>query len=314
MSALLNVLYHGNCIDGWFSAYVIYDALKDKYEDVNFIPISPNQPRTWPSMEIILNTDVILTDVSVPADQLKEWESVAKSVFCIDHHETTKATLGDLPKDKAIHDLEACATLIAWRHYHPEEPIPNWVMQVNRIDMWTDVTDDDRAIREILNPLAHQCAGYFSKTEIFIKDYDTPEYYKEILRLGHEELARKDEGLEILLKKGKVIKITKENCEKWGLPEEGWLDRKGFVIDTTGIVLDSTEAGYIALKNYPDADFFCNFRAKKFLSNTKKQETAYVYSARARPGMDLTAGGVFAGHKTSAGANRVVSQASIPFM
>jgi oligoribonuclease NrnB/cAMP/cGMP phosphodiesterase (DHH superfamily) len=314
MSKILNIIYHGNCIDGWFSAYVIYDALKDKYEDVQFIAISPNQQRTWPSMEIVLNTDVILTDVSVNAETLSDWESVAKSVFCIDHHETTKTTLGELPKEKAIHDMDACATLIAWRHYHPEEPVPEWIMQINRIDMWQDITDDDRAIREILNPIAHECENHFQKTEQFIANFDNPDYHRTILREGHEELARKDEGLQILLKKGRIITIHESDCERWGLPSDSWEGKRGFIMDTTGIVLDSTEAGYLALRDHPEADFFCNFRTKNFLSKGRKQETAYVYSARARPGIDLTAGGVFAGHKTSAGANRVKGQATVPFV
>lgn len=314
MAKLLNILYHGNCIDGWFSAYIIYSALKDKYEDVHFMPISPNQPRTWPKLHDILQRDIILTDVMVDKEALEDWSAVANSVFCIDHHETTKDTMCSM--SNALHDTSCCATMLAWKKYYPEKEVPKWVEQINRIDMWTDITDDDRAMREILNPLAHQCDCYLIQTEFLIENFDNEEHHKSIMRIGHEQLREKDEGLKLLFraKNGRVMKLTEEKCEQWGLSTE-WVGKKGYIIDTTNVVIDSTEAGYVALQENPEADFFCNYRRKEFIrKDTQKKEVAYVYSVRAQPGMDVTIDGVFAGHKTSAGANIVKGTRKLPFV
>lgn len=312
----LKIFYHGNCIDGWFSAFVISTALKDKYTDIRFLPISPNQPRTWPSETEMLDyvdSDIILTDVMLSTKVLEFLKDIAKSVFCIDHHESTKKSMSAMTN--AIHDITCCATKIAWKYYNPDMEIPAWIEQINRIDMWSGVTDDDRAMREIMNPLAHhEVASVFNKTEEFVRRYDDPEYIKEILIKGHEALAYKDDTIRLILKMGRLVNFTEDICESWGLSKD-WVYKKGFLMDTTGFVIDSTEAGYIALHDNPDANFFCNYRRKEFLDKeTRKQQMAYVYSVRAKPGMDLTIDGVFKGHKTSAGANIVKGTRPLPFV
>jgi hypothetical protein len=88
MAASINhtILFHGNCIDGWFSAYIAYSVLKNQ-GIVNMFPIAPGQPNTWPKTVQMAGTHILLLDVSVAENYRTAWiTSGALSVSCIDHH------------------------------------------------------------------------------------------------------------------------------------------------------------------------------------------------------------------------------------
>jgi hypothetical protein len=309
----LSIIYHGNCIDGWMSAYIIYTAKKSSH-NINFFPISPNLSITWPKIDEIKNTDVILTDVSFSDNTPSIWRDQASSFFCIDHHPSSKS-LHDTYKDEVIHDDHCCAALLAWHHYFPDTSIPEWLHQINRIDLWTDVTEDDKALREILHPIAHLLVRGnenmgITETEHFIDSYSTPAGREEMIKKGTAILRKKEAELDNLFKLGEIIEITPDLATFWGL-DDHWIDKKGFVIDTTG-------AADYAMHKFDDITFFINYRMRKMYKNGKTEYTC-TYSARSRRDFDLTSDNIFAGHTTAAGATKVieknpVSKRPLPFV
>lgn len=312
----LSILYHGNCIDGWFSAYIIYLAKRDTHE-VNFFPISPNVPRSWPKKDKICGHHIILTDVSVPEYILGEWEDVTESIFCIDHHTSSEKTWKG-HEDISVHCTEWCASVLAWRHFFPDEKEPDWLMQIDRIDRWVDVTDDDRAMRELMMPIAHKavessCIEALDETLGYTQCYGMRDQYRLMLAQGHEILALKEAHLAQIMRKGRIVTITSENKDKWGLSDD-WVGAKGFVIDTTGQIIDSTAMGYMALTKYKEIKFFANYRKKERVRFDEKKEIAYTYSVRSRPEFNLTSGNVFHGHESSAGATLLKNRDKLPFI
>lgn len=307
----LSIIYHGNCIDGWMSAYIIYTA-KIASHSINFYPISPNLSQTWPKIEEIKDTDVIMTDVSVPKETLTIWREAAFSFFWIDHHPSSKS-LHDTYKDQMIHDDHCCAALLAWRHYFPDDAVPEWLHQINRIDLWIDVTEDDKALREILHPIAQKLVRGgenmgICETADFVESYKIPEEREKMFETGRTILRKKEEELDNLFKLGEIIHITPDLATFWGL-DDHWIDQKGFVIDTTGVAIDSTGAADYAMRKFDEITFFINYRMRKFVKNGKT-EYSCTYSARSRRDFDLTSDGIFAGHTTAAGATKVVEQKS----
>jgi hypothetical protein len=313
------ILFHGNCIDGWFSTYIAHSVLALR-GTVKMFPISPSQKNTWPSTIQIAGTHVLLLDVSVPQDQRLKWlDGGALSVTCIDHHATA---IEHWPEDACPINVESCAALQTWQYFYPGVEVPFWLNLIDRIDRWDNPTYEDRCIREILNIIAHKPVeklidDAFGLTGKFLLDMATPEGINLVITEGRAILEQKDAALLGILARGSFHTFTDEYVTGWNLPSN-WLGANVFIIDNTHITLDTTEAAHILFEHYPDTDIFINYRRKIIHSRGVMptiRKTMYVYSARSR-GFDLTANGsVLQGHKTSAGTSLIQEEVSVlPFI
>jgi len=322
MSARFNttILFHGNCIDGWFSAYFAYASLQST--NVQMFPIAPSQPNTWPSSETMEGTDVWLLDVSVPAHVREEWyEAGARTIQCIDHHATA---VEQWPAGSCPIHTDCCAALQTFRHFYPDQVVPEWLHSIDRVDRWVDVTYEDRCLREFLHdiarlPVQHMIQDAIEQTYHFILNmFNYPDSYKWYLDQGERRLQIKDAQLmRTIESKGKTIHIEKEHVAKWQLPTT-WLGQKLFLMDTTDVVLDTTEASHLVFTKHPEIAVFINYRNKTFYTAKKNgvMKQMVVYSARSSVPhhLNLTDGTIFRGHPTSAGASLVRGEAThFPF-
>ena len=315
------ILFHGNCIDGWFSAYFAYSALLSR-GDIQMFPISPSQPTTWPSSETMEGTDVWLLDVSVAESYREEWfQGGARSIQCIDHHATA---IEHWPTECCPIHTDCCAALQTFRHFFPEREVPEWLHSIDRVDRWVNVTHEDRCLREYLydiakKPVQKMLGEAFRLTDAFI---ESPEKMADFLAQGEKSLAQKDTQLLRLIEtKGGFVQISFDHAEKWSLPPS-WLGANVFLMDTTSVTLDTTEAAHLVFLKYPGADVFINFRKKTFYANgphmgKKTMKSMMVYSARRSESctMSLTEDTLFRGHPSSAGASLVAGECkSFPFV
>jgi hypothetical protein len=323
----LSLIFHGNCIDGWFSACILRAPYVATHH-INYYPISPNLSHTWPTLDRLAGTDILMTDVTVPEKILQSWEGIASSVFCIDHHATSAPQLKCAHREhNCIHDTEACATLLSWRYvFGQASVVPEWVYQIDRIDRWYNVTREDRAIREHLHMIAQlPVHGDISNAIRLTTEYIfahvaypvMPQHLDELKAAGETALVAKEDAIRGIIRNGgKVITIMPAMAETWHL-DASWIGKRGFIIDTTGVVLDSTEAGHIAMNDY-GVEFFINYRVKTYTSPATGITTkTYIYSARSKETVNLTEGGsILAGHPCSAGASlRVEADTEvIPFV
>jgi hypothetical protein len=318
----VTILFHGNCIDGWFAAYILHASLSGSATTINMFPISPNQIRTWPKMHIMKGSRVYLVDVSVSADIRQKWmNSGVLSICCIDHHQTSidhwTGTTG-----QAHIDTTQCAALLTWNMVNPGVPAPMWLQQIDRLDRWDNPTYEDRCLREMLNIISHlpvqgthgdkgKLEEAFAMTNMFIMQYNDPSGLTNILHQGAVLLAQKNAGLNNILQAGMVVQVDEATRIAWQLPVE-WHGRYVFIINTTSITLDSTEASHLVFQSLPAVAVFINYRMKTSHEGTK---THIIYSARSRVhDIDLTRGTIFAGHPNSAGASRTIGVDSTPFL
>jgi len=316
------ILFHGNCIDGWFSAFIAHEALKQS-GTVQMFPISPQPSNHWPSPQKMIGTHILLVDVSVEQVHRDAWEKAgALSVDCFDHHHTS---VGHWPAGGKQIQLEQCAAITVFKHFYPTQEIPFWLHVVDRIDRWDNPTEEDRCLREIFNQIAHKpveqqsCKDAMADTMLLLGHLQDPVMVQSYLQQGKTILAAKDaQLLKILEQLGRIYVITQEYCTQWSLPAS-WLGASVFIMDNTETVIDSTEAAHIVFMHHPTVDIFINYRKKSFLKKEGKniaQKTAYVYSARSRV-FNITEGTFLKGHPTSAGASLTVGEAgpahSFPF-
>ena len=311
------IAFHGNCIDGWMSAYIAYSALQQHPQTagINLFPISPNQKATWPRAEQVAGTHILLLDVSVPYFARQGWmKAGALSIGIIDHH---ASAVEHWPAKNNPIDTSRCAAYQTWQRFYPGQAVPAWLEHVDRIDRWDNPTYEDRCVREVLNIIAHKPVEgkydeAFTLTQMFLTQVENAEGYNNIVQEGKTILEKKDEGLIELLNHGALHEFTQEYLDNWKLPAH-WLGANVYIIDTTNLSLDTTEAAHLVFENYPAVHVFVNYRKKVIQSPTGPKEMI-VYSARSR-GFDLTSGSILRGHKTSAGASLIRGEAPVlPFV
>jgi hypothetical protein len=155
---------------------------------------------------------------------------------------------------------------------------------------------------------------------------------------GKTILDAKDAALINILRNGSFIILDEEMCHRWDLPHT-WLGLHLYIINTTALTIDSTEAAHLVFNTYPTTHIFINYRIKTYSNRTpnthntahnahnahdidmtgahlKLQEslhtTSYIYSARST-GFDLTTASFLKGHPTACGA-ALVSPSVPPFI
>ena len=293
------ILYHGNCIDGWFSAYIAQSALGPK-GPVQMFAISPNQPATWPTSQELSGTHIYLVDISVPSEYRDKWLNAgALSIECIDHHATS---IEHWPADANPIDVTMCAALQVWHFFYPGTLVPGWLLAVDRIDRWTDVTDQDRCLREIMSIIAHKplkgkLEEALADTLKFIEDMNDMNMTMMYLQQGYMILAQKDAALLQILGTGHMVDITSDVQLGWNLPAT-WIGRKLFTLDNSRTSIDTTEAAHLVFMHHPEISIFVNYRKQPARGKGKPR---VIYSARARE-LDITAGTFLRGHPSAAGA------------
>jgi hypothetical protein len=316
------ILFHGNCIDGWFAAYFAYCELV-QHGGVQMFPIAPSQPNTWPAAEVMEGTDVWLLDVSVPAYVREEWtEARVRSIQCIDHHATA---IEQWPAEACPIHTDHCAALQAYHHFFHGMEAPEWLHSIDRVDRWVDVTYEDRCLREFLHELArlpvqHRLADAIRLTNSFFFNMNNhPETFQWYVEKGEKFLHKKDAHLwSIIDSKGHTVTIDEEHVATWNVPST-WVGHKLFLMNTTDVILDTTEASHLVFTKHSDISVFINYRNKVFYTKPQKgtMKSMIVYSARSSvvSGINLTEGTIFSGHPTSAGASLVRGEAThFPFL
>jgi hypothetical protein len=319
------ILFHGNCVDGWFACYIAYSILRTK-GSLSMYPIAPGQPNTWPSAAVLEGTHVLMVDVSVPEATRDHWMAHgALSIKCIDHH---ASAVEHWSACCPIH-VESCAAIQTWQHFYPALPIPFWLQQIDRMDRWDHPTEDDRSIREILIHISHKPVQKrfdqaIQMTEDFLKKVSTQEGWSEIVEKGRAILEKKDAALRETLTAGRTVVISETELLAWHLPET-WMGKLVYLMDNTNQPFDSTEASHLVFTHYPETDVFINYRKKSFRVGGRNIEPCYrerlamdqqmiVYSARSQS-LSLTEGTILRGHPTSAGASLLIGEAAFfPFL
>jgi len=254
------ILYHGNCIDGWFSAYIAQSALK-ALGTVTMYPISPNQPNTWPKTSEMAGSHIVLLDVSVAKEHRDAWTAGgALSIMCIDHH---ASAVEHWPTGSCPIDTSCCAAVQTWRYFCGALPVPFWLAHIDRIDRWDNPTYEDRCVREVLNIIAHKPVEKkldeaIALTEVFLVQMASPLGIMGVIHQGKQILDQKDTALLAILQRGIFLAIGQEHIDAWKLPQS-WLGATIYLIDNTHITLDTTEAAHLVFLHYPAVTAFINF-------------------------------------------------------
>ena len=311
-----SIVYRGNAIDGWISAFITRTALRSQGE-VSLFPICANQSVNAKQLASWKGTHVLLLDLSFPLEERqKMMDAGILSVECRDHHETS---LSHWPAESGAIDTSICTSVAVWNHWYPQEEKPFWLYSIDRISRWDHPTLEDRALREVLMVLSrlppHDAIPPTEALMAWASQPQCPEF-TSLMMQGYAQLTQKDQHLlQILQQAGRYHEIQEKDVVAWGLSAD-WVGLRCFILDNTDIVIDTNEAAFITFLHNPSIQIFINYRKKARRDpTTGKLGLHYLYSARSISNdINLTRGGFFHGHSSSAGSSvPIVDGAVYPF-
>lgn len=134
-------IYHGNCADGFTSAWVVNKAI----DGVEFhAGVYQQEPPD------VTGKDVILVDFSYNRPALERMAERANSILILDHHKTAQADLEPLLDSGIINgvfDMERSGAMITWDYFFPSLPVPKLIRHVQDRDLWQFKLDGTREIQ-----------------------------------------------------------------------------------------------------------------------------------------------------------------------
>lgn len=170
MSNLL-CIYHGNCADGFTSAWVVRNTLSDVDFHAGVYQDAPPD---------VTGRDVLLVDFSYKRDVLLDMAEKAKFITILDHHKTAEADLQNLPHNVATEfDMNRSGARITWDHMRTGQEPPKVLLHVEDRDLWRFALPKTREIQ----------ANIFS----YPYDFDV---WDRLMLADPMELAKEGEAIE----------------------------------------------------------------------------------------------------------------------
>jgi hypothetical protein len=133
--------YHAGCPDGFGAAWAVRRAWGD---DARYIAHGHEDPIDLLHLE---GEQVVFVDIAPPNAVLTDLLGVAGELIVLDHHVSARdryaADLGleNALDDSAHHhvhfDLDHSGAALAWKHFHPDEPLPDLLGYVEDQDLWS---------------------------------------------------------------------------------------------------------------------------------------------------------------------------------
>jgi len=185
-------IYHGNCADGFGSAWAVRQALGD----IDFHPGVYQDPP--PDVK---GRDVILVDFSYKRPVLDEMAAVADSILILDHHKSAAEDLADLPSPgesyadwqenparmAALFDMDRSGAGITWDFFH-DAARPRLIDHIEDRDLWRFALPHTREIQAAVFSYAYD----FQTWDWLMRDATLEELTAEgraIERKHHKDVA-----------------------------------------------------------------------------------------------------------------------------
>ena len=217
------ILYHGECGDGFGAAWAAWKKFGDK---AIYIPVSHGG--VYP--DNFSDKEIYTLDLTLPKEITEKLLKINKRLTSIDHHisaeEITKMT-----QDYSF-DNNHSGSVLTWKYFHPEKPIPKLLLFIEDIDIWKFKYPETGNFISALN-LYDFSFELFNKVALEIED---PAKLKEYLLKG-EVISRYDK------------KITDELAQTAILVEfEGY---KVYAVNAPDFI--KSELGYKLYQSFPFA-------------------------------------------------------------
>lgn len=237
------VYYHGNCYDGFGSAFIIwlYTKMNKGLEAANAIEYVPcyhlknSDSLSSEFFENISGKNVIMCDFSYKNDILQKMIESANTFIILDHHITARNDLESIPDEYKIFDMERSGVGITWDFFFDSDPMPQFLRHIQDRDIWAQQVED-----------TNEFVAYFYEQPFNFElweEYLNEEQLKKAIETGRSWLEYKDRMVRNVTNRVSYI-IQKIN------------DQYAIVIYSNSSLLAS-DIGNKSFNKVPIGDFSC---------------------------------------------------------
>ena len=135
-------IYHGNCADGFTSAWIMYSYYKFKFDyTVKFIPASygdEKESKEWIKANL-KHKDVYFVDFSFKEEYMRYTCDVADYVTVLDHHKTAEQYIKPMIDEgllSGVFNMNKSGATITWDWFFGDKEQPTLVKYVEDRDLW----------------------------------------------------------------------------------------------------------------------------------------------------------------------------------
>jgi oligoribonuclease NrnB/cAMP/cGMP phosphodiesterase (DHH superfamily) len=281
------VLYHGDCIDGFASAFSAMHYFKQKNKSkkqkkISYIPCQHQKP---PPM--IDGRNVLICDFSFKYNILKDLIKNANKVLILDHHQSAEKDLKNIPKENKVFRMDHSGAYITWAYFFGEENVPLMIRYVEDNDIWKRSMNN---VKQVISYIMTLSKTYDSYEKLLDDNYITT----TVIPIGDGIQKQNDNCINDGVKKMAVNFIL--------------LDNRLYFVGSVNTSILKSEIGNAFLIANPDANFAICYSKNEYTGET------YISMRSTNMGSDVEeiaskfGGG---GHRNSAGLS-VYSAETIP--
>jgi hypothetical protein len=151
--------YHAGCPDGFGAAYAAWRAWGERGvtvprgHDDAFDPFAHEGDL------------VVFADIALPNPLLRDLGELAKELVVLDHHWSARRHFESDPSlavslagrgHRVLFDLEHSGAVLAWRYFHPGEPVPDLLRYVEDQDLWSWKLPESEAVNAAIGSYARE--------------------------------------------------------------------------------------------------------------------------------------------------------------
>lgn len=130
------VLYHGNCPDGYASAFIVWYYLKLRGLTADYIPCYySTKPLSNKYLDKLKSKNIVMCDFSYKYDQFMQIFDICSSIIILDHHKTAETELMRVSDNHKIFKMDKCGAIITWEYFFVET-IPLFFKYIQDRDLW----------------------------------------------------------------------------------------------------------------------------------------------------------------------------------
>ena len=124
------VIYHSPCRDGFGAAFVAWLWARNHKMNISFYPAHPKDKGPPAAVN---DQHVLCVDVCWGPDEMRALAARNKTLLVLDHHESNATAMRSEPY--AIFDMERSGVMMAWDHFFPTKPMPQWLRWIGLYDL-----------------------------------------------------------------------------------------------------------------------------------------------------------------------------------
>ncbi len=278
------VLYHGDCVDGFASAFCcwLYNKQKGKKgKKITYIACQYQKPP--PTLN---NRNILMCDFSYKYDVLKKLLK-NNNMIVLDHHQSAEKDLKNIPNENKVFNSNNSGAYITWAYFFGEKNIPLMIKYIQENDLCRKSIPNVRQFTSYIFSIQKTFDNY----EKFLDDSYV---LNTVIPLGDGMMRQNDSYINEGVKKVAVNFIL--------------LDNNLYFVGNVNTSILKSEIGNAFLISNPDANFATSYSINEYTGET------YISLRSNNMGTDVGeisskfGGG---GHRNSAGVS-VYNSDSLP--